>query len=347
LFLLLTMGKSYLAYSKAWLLSALLVSLLSGRSLLIDARRNHDDASRRNHHDSSSSINLPPELSSENCARQAPTPIRWIHFPKAGTSFIQTVYSHACPCIPLKDIYVPSVSECQQHHDGEEAAVATAGCEKGIYTLDTALYEKYPPERWCPSLILPVKGHSPVSLSKDKGHLVAIFRDPIGRLISMFNFVVTTNWYLLPSTGAPSNLLPTAEQGKKLSLKEFVALGNWTYGCQTKMVLGKKCSQDFLITNELMKLAGNIVIHDFLFAGLVEQWELSIKLFHCKLGGTLFPNELRNVRPGRPPSQSPGVVHSTKGGFSHDIRGISDPFDSVLYEQVSARFQRDVRDCGL
>jgi len=301
-----------------------------------------------------SAISLVSAAHGPLCRNSTGRPIRWLHFPKAGTSFVTTIYHFACPCVPAEEIYIPSEAVCRQQIANAKRKKSPSakntnasynyGCKPRAYTLEHRLFELYPPSQWCPLLQTPFAGHVPVNPSLGQSlRLVAMFRHPATRLRSLFTFVKTVNWGLLRSHGAPPSQCPPSGANVS-SLQEFMALGNWTGGCQVKMLLGHYCFSNVSLHEPELRLALSMVSlgsksNAFEFVGLTDHWEVSVRLFHCKLGsGAVLPAELVNSRPG-------------PRWMNNDMRladGASLDFeDAKLLDAVSQRFTRELTDCGI
>ncbi len=60
----------------------------------------------------------------------------------------------------------------------------------------------------------------------------------------------------------------------------------------TKMVLGKQCSERYMLTSADLQEAKRIVRSEVAFVGIAEKWQESVRLFHSMHGGTLYAEEL-------------------------------------------------------
>jgi len=70
-------------------------------------------------------------------------------------------------------------------------------------------------------------------------------------------------------------------------------------------------------------------LRSFGFVGLIEEWELSVCLFHRRFGGPILPLELHRVRVGVKQDNSTVAV--------------ADEADDALYRYVKGRFAHDVK----
>ena len=67
----------------------------------------------------------------------------------------------------------------------------------------------------------------------------------------------------------------------------------------TKMLLGYRCADDVTLTPALAAKAAHRLTHDLAFAGLTEEWDASVCLFHQTLGGHAREIEFLNYRAGK------------------------------------------------
>lgn len=145
----------------------------------------------------------------------------------------------------------------------------------------------------------------------------------------------------------------------------------------TKMLLGYRCADDVTLTPALAAKAAHRLTHDLAFAGLTEEWDASVCLFHQTLGGHAREIEFLNYRAGKMtraqplPSDAalprPGGSHASSGGSEEMPRGghppppappplagekkydvavhvgLRDPWDEQTYAAARAAFTANVR----
>lgn len=119
---------------------------------------------------------------------------------------------------------------------------------------------------------------------------VAMFRDPRRRLWSAFNYFKHTN-------GMPHDLREKMLNNSN-TVKEFAAFPGIA-GCQTKMVLGQRCSRNVPLTAAKLQVAKRRLRERFAFIGLTEEWNDSVCLFHAMFGKTPVSVAFQNVRPSK------------------------------------------------
>lgn len=147
-------------------------------------------------------------------ASSPPEPIRWLHIPKAGSSFVASIYSYACSA-PV----------------GEVAALMGGTC--GAPCFDVT--KSFPPSEFCTHLTeaaddfgdvvagpFSVDGHKPPVYPRDMGRVVSLFRTPAALKSSYLEYVVQVGTNL---SYAPECFGRTARQ----SLTAFLSENSW--GC--------------------------------------------------------------------------------------------------------------------
>lgn len=191
--------------------------------------------------------------------------LAWLHFPKAGTSFANTLVSWGCPKLSDQDLVNRESSDKSGAYIWGFMAQHGQQCDDGF--------------RLC-------GGHTPIrpgdctGWEQHRGHFVAMFRQPEQRLISGYN----QNCHDAP--GDKSNYTLT-------SYASAVA------GCSVKMMNGHDCGAPVPISSDMVATAIQRLDRGFAFVGLTEQWALSVCLFHAMHGGSCHAREFLNVRPGK------------------------------------------------
>jgi len=234
---------------------------------------------------------------------EEPDEIVWLHIPKCGTTFLNTLYHYACPGIP------PSAS-------------VGKGTSEIFQTLD--LTTKYPmDESWdeiCTIRFevtgLHIRGHDPIRWNTKLENVFAIFREPFDRVVSGFNDYMQLS-------GKPEHdkkLLWSVLRGqsRKIQFDAYVTFGD-QLGCQTKMVVGHYCGSSHVLTDADLQKAKQR-IEEMGFIGITGEWNRSICLFHKQFGGKIFDVEYSNKREGQ---------------YKNDeFRRVKDTFDDQLYDHV-------------
>lgn len=212
-----------------------------------------------------------------------PTKLSWLHFPKTGTSFANSLVSWACSDIAEDDAVDMSYSD-----------------DSGAFLW--GFMEAHPGK--CLEGFEMCGGHAPISDDpKDncnswpasRGHFIAMFRQPEQRMISGFH----QNCHDV--------------EGNEHSLRHYSRL---VEGCGVKMMNGNGCGEDVEVTDQMLTQALFRLGDGFAFVGLTEEWALSVCLFHAMFGGDCHEREFLNVRPGTNRSED-GYDVSELGGW-HD-----------------------------
>eukprot|EP00045_Choanoeca_perplexa_P006219 m.52673 g.52673 ORF g.52673 m.52673 type:complete len:502 (-) comp13520_c0_seq1:11-1516(-) len=261
---------------------------------------------------------FPDPLFEESCkALPTSTPVRapvalarekWLHFPKAGSSFSSTIYHYACRNFQhsrtFDDLDDPAIAEYQNNtcsfcwlpcgtkcggftfwapHDGLNRRRVS---KKGGYYLPRPFKEKK-----CVSQLQGwMQAHYPMprDIRSINRTALAMFRHPAKRLVSAFNY------------GRHSFGMNRNERMRMLkitsTLESFVNFPGIA-SCMTKMLLGFNCAHHVKLDMGMLAEAKRRVRYDLGFVGLSEHWNASICLFHRKYGGPMHPIELANLRP--------------------------------------------------
>jgi len=238
-----------------------------------------------------------------NWTGEKPSEIVWLHIPKCGTSFLNTLYHYACPGIP------PSASvgtETDPEHQELDLSVK--------YPMDES-WDKICTIRFEMTNIY-VRGHDPIRKDTKLENVFAMFREPFDRLVSGFNY----NMHMDGKSKTQRDLIWQAVKGysREVQFQMYYTFGN-LLGCQTKMVVGHRCASEYLLTKADLQKAKNRV-EKMRFIGITNQWDRSICLFHKQFGGNIYDVEFHNKREG----------HYAKDEF----RRVNDTFDDELYEHV-------------
>lgn len=243
----------------------------------------------------------------ESKAREELLPLKWLHFPKCGTSFGSTVYHFACPGIAPDARPEPRVN--------------------GSSVYMASLLTDYPPERWCVGgfLELPVV-HKPLRDARQARHTVAMFRQPKQRLLSHW-FHASKGMHL--STGAMSSLYPV--QG---------CMTNMLLGRGCYLTVGERPKARPPTKAETLNAVR--LVAELGFVGLTEEWTLSICLFHAMFGTPPLAVEFLNVRVG-----TRSDLKEADGSYREDLLpGYRDPFDEAVYAEAKRVFSMRLAQYG-
>jgi hypothetical protein len=148
--------------------------------------------------------------------------------------------------------------------------------------------------------MVPGAGHIPLppnATDEELSHVVGMFRKADQRLASSFGhlsrhggagFLGFTGWGFSDHEDADrvSTLAKKGHTpGNDASLRKYA-------GCQTNMIMGRGCMTG--VVNDPAGIKEALArIDKVLFAGLQEEWELSICLFNLKVTGKRFINKIQ------------------------------------------------------
>lgn len=228
--------------------------------------------------------------------------LAWLHVPKTGTSFVNTLLTWAC--------------------DMQDSAGVDSSYENAtVNTYVKGFLEEH--RNLCPEDFDICGGHHALgdgecnNWEQHKGHFVGMFRNPAQRVVSGF---------FARQNGSAANY----------SLLEYAKA---TEGCSTKMLNGIECAeyshgavQEGLVplNESLVSSAVRRIDEGFSFVGLQEEWGLSVCLFHKMFGGQCHAREFLNTRPTE--------GSSDRESAEEDLKHWADPYDGAVYDHVQARF---------
>mmetsp|Transcript_7369 Transcript_7369/g.16134 ORF Transcript_7369/g.16134 Transcript_7369/m.16134 type:complete len:387 (-) Transcript_7369:174-1334(-) len=241
-------------------------------------------------------------------------PLMWIHFPKCGASFLNTLTHHPgiCPYFPALEV----MSEGDKMHH---------------YLRDNNVHHL------CPGSFSPVykspPGHHGAgpAFASEAGRALAFFRQPEQRIISGYHH----DLHSYPPSMMAGKPKPTPPEYAKV-----------VSGCMTRMLTHRgtnPCGDTHHPKPEQVKLAVDRVKNDFAFVGITEEWELSVCLFHIMFGGMCCPFEMENMRPGtnRPDGNSRTKYDTTI------LEGFVDVYDREVYAAARERFDAELVKYGV
>lgn len=226
----------------------------------------------------------------------------WLHVPKCGTQFAHTLVRHACPE--------------KAHQFGNVKTTEELRSKAHSFRCNMTKL----------SGILPGHGGYDVKLHKKK--TVAMFREPLERLCSLFMY-----W----RNGQRYNV----HQLKSL-VANFPREANIYLTTLTNNQVGKH--------EDLLRIASNAILHELAFVGIVQYWKKSICLFHAMFNK--LPIDENELLVGHKTAHYKENANSTNdiryfdekiGLLSSNYAGASDSF---LYNIAIYRFHKDLKRYG-
>lgn len=257
--------------------------------------------------------------------------VRWLHIPKTGTSFANTLVRWGCGRIAPDTFVVPrkerparlelplarTVSWDWLFHNASGRAWLRGHCPTRLVTHRLpalqpryALYMHRALDRW------------------EVPSAVALFRLPLQRTYSNYLHL---------------NLHYNESRSPRESLAQFLRRTQF-WSQQAKLLLGRHYRDERVVTHREALKAALIVRNRLLFVGLTEEFELSARLFHARFGGVPHRAQFENVRPGLSRYRT---AEGRSSSFRYDeslFDGWTDPADHVVYKAAKARFWREVQD---
>jgi len=256
------------------------------------------------------------ELSAQNVSKQVRTtsqgataellaaePLRWLHVPKCGTSFLNAL------------IHLPGLCPDADRAYRVDTAVLGSSFELSFYgdcpqVCDTNLLQ----------CLTASQRHAGIGSSYEdlKGHLVTMLRDPLQRSLSAF---YDPKW----PHGTTTDMSPATYAAE-------VQKGGMTCQIMRDGIMdppGKECQE---LTEVDARLAAARLREGFAFVGITEEWDLSICLLHRVFGGQCLASDFEDTRPS---------VEGEHTGHDYNVSqlgGFEDPVDGTLYSEARQIF---------
>jgi len=256
------------------------------------------------------------EIETPEMRRLKASPMFWLHIPKCGTSFYNTLVHLPgnCPGWP------------------ENLSVDNEIFSK---RFETGARSKCP--EWCDQALLhcdwpPTATHQLLEIETYqtyKGHFVGNFRQPEQRLLS--------SWYDHVDVFRAVPVIPACQQNRTPQrLMDMDEFQERYQGSATRQLVGNKNATKADVPTALERLK-----EGFAFVGLQEEWSLSICLFHAKFGGPCRNVEFLDTRPDN---------RRTNVTSSYDtavLNGWVDEVDRPVYAEALKIFKDDLEKFGV
>ena len=214
-------------------------------------------------------------------------PLRWLHVPKTGTSFANSVVQVACGVLPeWAEIRVRPDYLARTGNPGGLLPLWFQACFPEVVPAQCSFTAK----SWSYMV-----DHVPIGADEVKAlgalSFVTILRAPVPRLLSLYNQwlrEIKLSFGDGQHNASERHLLGWLRPAKGQPLHT---------GCTTKMLVGRKCDEAYPSADEVALAKERL--SRFAFVGLEDQWELSMCLFHRLYGRHVPALALSNVRPGK------------------------------------------------
>lgn len=252
------------------------------------------------------------------------TPVAWLHIPKTGTSFINTLLHTPaiCPNFPYNLSDATSVSDSWEFKTiwkvdlwGDMDYACAGGFSETFREGFTIGYAH--------------QGLSVDHWFANRGHLVAMFRQPEQRLLSDFYamgplqvFDPDKGMYWPYSTRTPSPQ-EYAEYAAGMAVRQLTM-----NGLATAFLMP-------MPSFENVQLAIRRLETGFAFVGITEHWDLSVCLFRAMFGGECDTTDFLNTRPT--------FNSSTTSYDTSVLNGWTDNIDGPVFERASELFENSLR----
>lgn len=261
--------------------------------------------------------------------------VLWLHIPKTGTSFANTLLQWGCPDPSIRVYVLPKKERPQRL---ELPFKHTISWEWLSLTS--------PGRTWlrqnCRDRLTMSRSHFNVTR-----HSVYSFNMHRAMKLSEAHF--TAALFRLPRQRAFSNYLHLTYRYNETSLQNRtnISLIDFTrkpqyMSQQAKLLLGRHYRHRGTVSLDDAHRAADIVVNLLLYVGLTEEFFLSVRLFHAAFGGVPSPEQFENIRPsimrnGLPLSKRPFFRYNeAEFGTWRDVA------DEIIYFAASYRFWRDV-----
>mmetsp|Transcript_10321 Transcript_10321/g.24332 ORF Transcript_10321/g.24332 Transcript_10321/m.24332 type:complete len:291 (-) Transcript_10321:104-976(-) len=241
--------------------------------------------------------------------QQKTLPMYWVHFPKAGSSFVNVLVQQPGFCRLGQDMLV------DEEHLGQ--------CF--LTKFMDLCWEKCDPQHLqCSEHVHECLG---TKFFEVEGRMVGMFRQPEQRLLSMY-YDEQHNFFNYSFCGERSQPNPP------LSVYKEMAAGMATLMLTVDCDLVEHQFYKFPPCTRSMAEEAVRRVSGFAFVGITEEWDLSVCLFHAMFGGACHAGEFENVRPG--------PEMKTKWGYDTSVlEGFRDEFDGMVYQEALKIFRQN------
>lgn len=256
------------------------------------------------------------------------TPLHWLHVPKTGSSFLNTLINvpGVCPGLPGDTVLTVDKFGARLMA-GFSAAYDIPKVCPGI-DKETALsrFSHIGVGNLLYNRRLSYRGTG-------KKVLFGFFRQPEQRIISSYNdFLVAMHrgdMYFNPTASWSGHSLH-----KPSNLTEFARTVS---GCGVRMLTrpGFSCGQRSEPTQSETETAIERLRSDFAFVGITDQWDLSICLFSKMFNTSCHAYQFSNTRPGTLANKK---MYHTRG-----LDGYVDKHDGQLYNEAVEIFNQNLK----
>lgn len=251
----------------------------------------------------------------------------WLHIPKTGTSFANSLVRWGCPDAPREIFVIPASERPLKLRLSLNATMTwdwLFTSESGRSWLRTYCIHRLASHAPTGRFEYSVNIHAPLR----KLHInntIAMFRLPLQRTYS--NYLHIDRHY-------------NESRDSRMTLTQFVQKPKFI-SQQAKLLLGYRYRYGGLISNSQALEAAKL-INNLAFVGLTEQFDLSVRLFHAKFGGVPHRSQFENVRPSIQRYQSVKRRYSWFRYSEREFGEWRDEPDEIVYRAAHSRFWREI-----
>lgn len=245
----------------------------------------------------------PAEPSLATPTLRAAEPLKFLHIPKCGTSFLNAIVHTPSLCPEVDWRYQVNSDYLSHSFEKDFWHACPQVCNQSRFQCNSA-----------------AQTHEGIgsSYSSYKGHLITMMRQPEQRILSAYHDERFDH-------GA--SRYPNAS-----AYAERVA------GLVTCQLTGAKSVDPLPQCGELQKAdaleAAKRLREGFVFVGIMEEWDMSMCLFHKIFGGHCWHSDFENSRPTDPDDTGPYNVS--------ELEGFRDELDGLVYEEAKRIFREQL-----
>ncbi|CAE7204906.1 hypothetical protein AK812_SmicGene40999 [Symbiodinium microadriaticum] len=257
-------------------------------------------------------------------------PMSWLHFPKAGSSFINAMIHlpGVCPGMDNRTLGHDLLGDCWLTK--WKAAVCPNACDPAAFVCpEHPFYEKHP---------------TISNYSAQRGKLMAMFRDPDQRILSGYhdddnNLAAIDYADYLEEDLRIQNCTYFGSDVPKRNLLDFAE--SWKGGMAYQIVTEHPVTQTLhpnrpSTTRDQAEEAARRVREGFAFVGISEEWDLSICLFHKMFGGVCEASNFVDTRPSSDGKSADSDYDTSV------LMGWHDDLDELVYEAALSVFRKSL-----
>ena len=275
------------------------------------AAQPHELVARRGCRSASPALRMATPVCPRGC-------VRYLHVPKAGSSFAPMLWAYSCPQVQSRWLELRESSPSSSRRLSTDLNAAERNYRQGrCPCLSTDLRFSYK--------------HQPLMKQRDVRDAVGLFRWPVERVVSAFNYDLHAH----RQTEQNASEMRAAVRSKADRANQLITFARWpgVPHVQTKLLLGHHASEDFRPTAASVEKACTVVRH-MKFVGLLECFAESTALFKAQFPSRYTGGEAdRHYRAGN--SSNETVARDADMLLA---RGYRDEPDERVFCAAAARF---------